>query len=465
MTLRKLPRLAVWIALLTAAATSHAALIPFAGYENPAPVKPGTELKAALALGRTFTLPLQRLTTDRPPWDTAGGPERGLAQAYFLVGSQDGSDDARHMVVRLFARDPEVTSATLSFMDVFRNPEQYILRVALDLNGNQVFEPGEIKNAELRRNPSNPNILNPFLSFKLPEIQNQGGQPVPITVTGPIYVFNTFTGPVNQHLQQTLGGMRLEATLPLISRFSVYGKEVELRLRGQFSKDGFVLTRYAFAESQQASERPGGNEPEIGEGWLIAGHWLAIKRVAGDFSSVTLAELSDAAPRPSRAQVGEPLPGFTRVDVLTRKVISTPRLRDKSIVLVLSGYTPGNMSSKKYLYNSYRLMAERLHQELGERVEFICVQTAVDWNSLLAQLGGRPDPLFRLLLDRDVREDRDFIPDPAYQSGAAPEAISSLVWANLARTTTLVAGPDGKILLREEKELSELLPRILKMLK
>lgn len=469
------------LALVLLGAAQWAPAIGYGGFENTQPTRPGTERILPLTLSETsydIGYSYSQALPVAPDWVTALEVSQGVMQSYYAVnvdtvnvggfGGPDGFTARRKtLMIDIVTTAPEITAKNFTARQMLNEPEKFKVRMLLDLNNNHKFEAEEIRTAILQRQPQpglppgmvGPSVMMARATFESPNLTLPNGKPMPVDVGAQVINYGmsidemdggTGESPRNSRIFQ----VRTHARLPLVAALDpVGGPRQILRLIDTGISDPIVIARYMVVANENEMGRPNGRgQVALSEPLRIGERWWMIKSIARDLGSVTLAEPGEGFKAPERAQVGDTLPDFARVNIVSRSIITPTDYRGKFVVFAMSG----NNASSQYQYNGYRLMSERLHKDGGERVAVIFAVSSVNYEEFFAETSGREELGFALVGNRDFLN---------RTSNEERNNLATIFWSSEGQPLTIVANPEGKIVMREQKDLYDLLPRVLELLR
>lgn len=450
-------------ALLLCAAARWAGAIDYAGYESSRPIKPGSERTYPLTLASTrnpiFSMPLN----EAPAWLAGLGQTKGVAQAWYSAAPRQDEGFNPYMmspptdkvlVIDVVTSDAAVTAKTFRPTQLFTEPDKYRLRVLYDLNNDHKFAPEEIQEGELKQEPQGP-MLGMKVTFLSPELKLPNGKPLPVEVAFHIYNMNMSMGGYGGGPGNSLSRvMRPEILykLPLQALIdNPGGDKMALQLANTGPIDKLQIMRYTLMAGVAESSRPvGRNTVTLEEPMRVGDRWMIIRKIDKSLASVTLAEPNGNFKAPSRAMVGDRLPDFARLDLIGRSIVTAADYKGKYIVLSFSS----NNGNTQYQYNGYRLMGERMRKDGDGRYALIFVASYMNYEEFFAQTAGNTAMPFVLFVNRDFMS----------RGNEEKSNLTSIFWTSEGQPLTIVADPQGKIILRESRDLYDLLPQVLQIL-
>lgn len=462
------PRLALMLLLAWAAAPWGAAMT-YPGYENPADIKPGSERTIPLEpveTGLSYCQPLPQ----PPAWAEKLDLPKGLSRAWFLVGGEGAvsmgpgmmmadSQPGKVLLLDLATTTGAAQEGDFKVEQFIMNPERYVIRVRFDINEDHQFSPDECREGALRFDdrqiPGYPmRMLR--LTFEKSGLTGPDGKPLPVTLTIRQNMGMGYYGGRPGQPEMVLGRavqVTTSVPLPLAAKIGTGANPASLRLQANIQGARVDLSRYTLGKGAPSSlpYRESGRSPaSLKEPLQLEGRWWVIKKIDKDLASLTLAEPGPNFKAPARGMVGETMPEWTRVDLVTRAIIAPSDFRGKYLVMTFTGN-----NNPQSLYSGFRLMGERLKKDGDGKVALVCVPSYIDYEQFFAQCSGNVDLPFALTPNNDIID----------RSGGENARLSATFWISESQPTTIVADPEGKIILREEKELGALMGEIIPLLK
>lgn len=436
--------------VITSGTFAAAIRMSYEGYKSDAPVKLETKITIPLeksypSANRNWALAIQPI----PEWAEKAGVAKDAIVVFSLRRDHHQDliklgDEEAALFIAFHTTDRKVSEQSDPKF-ILKNIERFTIRAYFDINGDRKFHESEITSGtikELDYYYYSSDLVAPSKSLKLTlkEFLAPDGTPMDVYIRlsnqeyGEVRltVLPYFALPRGAYMRSTA-----DTTLQHLIQLQIFeGKEAIVK--------GYRLCATARGASSQDTTAPNlrnclpqeGSSPaefKLSEPFWVDQKWWIITEIAPDLSSISIAESAGASSPPFRGEIGQKMPDWMNVNVVTRKLLRISDLRGRHVVLLFgSDNSHGG-------YASMNAFAKKIHERIPrDEIEIIKIDQNIQFDYFLGEL-----------LDAEVHY--SLCKDESMLGGRSSSSrLSQIMFVpnDSQKPLTIVLDPNGTVVMR-----------------